>query len=76
MAENLRHKGIFKEVFWRDARDQVQKVNPDLCKHIDALSPGKNLPLFLASYPFGENILQKGIFQLPNKTGQMVSIND
>ncbi|MFN3234923.1 MAG: hypothetical protein ACE365_05885 [Gammaproteobacteria bacterium] len=61
---------------WQDARKAVSKVNPSFAKAIDAVSPSSALKLWRVRYPFGAEIIQNGILQLPNKQGNIVSIND
>lgn len=39
---------------WKNIRDRVGSVSPVFAKLIDSLSPGKDFPLYLAYYPFGE----------------------
>ncbi len=45
-------KGLVK-VYWRDVRDRVAALEPAFAKIVDELEPGKNLPLYLAYYPYG-----------------------
>jgi len=48
-------KGLVK-VYWADVRERVAKVEPEFAKIVDELSPGKDYPLYLAYYPYGEMI--------------------
>jgi len=45
-------RGLVK-VYWQDIRKRVAKVEPKFAKIVDALSPDKTFPLYLAYYPYG-----------------------
>ena len=45
-------KGVVK-TYWSEVRDRFEKVNPHLSKLIDAVSPGKNMPIYLVYFPYG-----------------------
>ena len=60
-------------VTWADVRDKVVKANPKLASIIDEI---KNPPpLLLAKYPFGTDMVYKGTFMVPTKTGQTSPIS-
>ncbi len=71
----MAEKGI-EILTWDQVRNEVHKVNPGLAEQIDQISPGKELKLFKARYPFGCSILQYGVLQLPNDQGKIVSMYD
>lgn len=52
-------------VYWNEIKDEVRQVNPSLFIHLDCVDNGKNLPLVLAQYPFGCDILKAGTLFLP-----------
>ncbi len=54
---------------WKDARNDVMKVRPELAQIIDQLSPPKQCKLYKTSYMFGDKILNQGLLQLPDKNG-------
>ncbi len=64
-----------EKVFWSDVRDQVRKVNPAFSDVIEALNPSEKLYLYKAKYPFGATILKEGVFHLPTKEGQILTLN-
>ena len=70
-----RSSGSFQKVYWQDVRKAVAKVNPQLAKLIDKLSPGKDLPLYRASYVYGSVIVEKGKFYLPASDGTLVAMS-
>ncbi|MDO8954570.1 MAG: hypothetical protein Q7V63_06955 [Gammaproteobacteria bacterium] len=63
-----------EKLTWKEARKDILKVNPDLAKIIDKLSPGDEYKLIKARYPFGQNILDQGVLHLPSDNGN-ISMN-
>ena len=45
---------LLQKVYWADVRKLVRSVNEKLADAIDALSPGKNYPIYLAKYSFAQ----------------------
>jgi len=39
--------------FWKDIRDDVEKINPELASIIDELSPDSSFPLYMMNLPYG-----------------------
>lgn len=52
------------EVSWDEVKDQVKQVNPDFFETIDSIASAST-KLYLASYKFGDLIVNNGITQLP-----------
>lgn len=69
MNEN---RSSIKRVYWQDVRKNVAKVNPELVAIIDALDPGKEFPLYLAKYLYGDKIVDEGRFFVPTEDGMLV----
>lgn len=68
-------KGLVK-VCWQDIRDRVIVVEPRFAQLVDEIAPGRNIPLYLAYYPYG---VLKGDAQstfLPNCNGGFNRISD
>lgn len=63
-------------VSWSDVRSTFARLNPQLHKIIDAISPDDSFRLYKMSYPYGSNILRNGIFYLPNQVNHFVPITD
>lgn len=72
MAEN---KSSIKKVFWDDVYKDVARVQPELAEIINNLSPGKDFPLYLARYGYGEKIVEEGKFFVPIENGLLVPKN-
>jgi len=72
----LDNRNSIKKVFWEDVRDEVKKVNPEFATAIDAVSPDKNLPLYVANYSYGMPYVKDGVFHVPNEQGEVVRIDD
>lgn len=69
MAEN---KSSIKKVYWKDVRNDVLRVQPELAAIIDNLDPGNDYPLYLAKYCYGDKIVEEGKFFVPNTNGLLV----
>lgn len=76
--EKICNLANIKKLYWKDIRTRVHKVNPDLAKLIDDVDPGKDFPLYLASYPYGKVIVDKGKYFLPSadRTGELFACDD
>jgi hypothetical protein len=70
------HKATIKKVYWNEVRDRVERVTPEFAALVDELDPGKNFPLFLATYPYGDVIVDQGLFYVPLEDGTLVPVND
>ncbi len=55
-----------KETYWDEVREDVARLNPELAKICDEISPGKDCPLLRIRYPYGATIVDKGTFNLPH----------
>jgi hypothetical protein len=53
-----------RQIYWADVKADIKKINPELAKIIDEISPDKNLPLIKAGYAFGDKIVANGKFLL------------
>jgi hypothetical protein len=69
MAEN---KSSIKKVYWKDVRNDVARVQPELATIIDNLDPGNDYPLYLAKYCYGDKIIDNGKFFMPTESGLLV----
>lgn len=56
-------------VTWKEVKNQVFEVNPELAEILDACKPGAEHLLVKVSYPFGSHIIKSGTFYLPNEHG-------
>jgi hypothetical protein len=54
-----------KEVYWDEVRGDVTRLNPELAKICDEISPDKKYSLLRIRYPYGSTIVDKGVFHLP-----------
>lgn len=51
-TEHDERNGLVR-VYWQDVRKRAAHVDRHLVELVDALSPGKDFPLYLAYYPYG-----------------------
>lgn len=61
--------------YWRDVREDVQKLNPKLAGLIDDISPGDEYFFYHVKVPYGFQFLKNGLFYLPSETGEGVALN-
>lgn len=71
-----RTQANIRQVTWEQARTKVKKVNPALFRIIDELDPPKELELFIAQIPFGQEPVRRGVLYLPDNQGNLVKYND
>ncbi|MBN2689071.1 MAG: hypothetical protein JXR42_00450 [Gammaproteobacteria bacterium] len=55
---------FLQECLWQDVRDDLHKVNPELAKIIDKISPDSSLPLIKVKYNYGDLLFKDGDFCL------------
>jgi len=67
--------GIVK-VYWKDIRERVVKIEPKFAKIVDGLNPGKDLPLYVAYYPYGMTIADPNYFYLPSMGKNAFKLTD
>lgn len=65
-----------QELTWEQVRKDIKKANPKLFEIIEQLDPSKKLTLVKARYPYGENIVDRAVLQLPHKSGKSVPIHE
>ncbi|HVV67626.1 MAG TPA: hypothetical protein VHE99_01110 [Gammaproteobacteria bacterium] len=65
-----------EEVNWSSVRERILAINPSLAEAIDDMSPGPKHTFFIARYPYGAKIVDKGKFALPLKSKELVSLSD
>jgi hypothetical protein len=61
---------------WAIVRSRVAKVNPTLTEIIDEINPGKNFPLYLAYYLYGEIICDTTDHLLPHEDDTCYYLKD
>ncbi len=62
-------------VRWKNISYRVRRVNPELANIIDMLSLEEGYAGYIVRYPFGQKILEKGVLQIPNPSGEFLSIH-
>lgn len=58
-------------VSWDEVKHQVKQVNESIYRVIEDITPGKEIPFYLARYKFGEHFGIKNHAYLPTSNGQM-----
>lgn len=67
---------MLRKYSWKDLRVKVKKINPELSNIIDDLSPKDEYALYVAQYPYGALIVDRGVFQVINDKGHLVPLTD
>ncbi|MDF2939676.1 MAG: hypothetical protein K0R66_318 [Gammaproteobacteria bacterium] len=65
-----------EKLYWRDVKADFFKLNQELASIIDKLNPPDDCFFYKAVYPYGDLILQKGVFQLPSFNGRKHRLAD
>ncbi len=61
-------------VKWQDVNELVKQANVTLWKLMDAINPGPDLPLILASYRYGDYIVKNGEVLFPLQKEKLVTL--
>jgi len=65
-------KLLLERLHWRDVKDDVKKVNPELFETIEHINPPDDCYLYKTSYQYGDYFCRKGVFQIPTANGLKV----
>lgn len=57
---NTLHCKKIQSLSWQDVREPFTEVNSKLASIVDAIDPGKNLPILKITYAFGDKIIENG----------------
>lgn len=66
---------FFQEVKWKEVKEEFKKVDPGLFDIIEDWKPSEDYKLFKVSYRYGDPIIDKGLFHVPNDAGQVLPLN-
>lgn len=67
---------IVIEGSWKDFRDEVKKVEPELFQKIEQIDPNEKYKLLKIAYPYGEKITNLGSICIPNEDGGVHALYD
>jgi hypothetical protein len=70
-----RDNDFLEELTWKQAREEVKQIAPELADIIDRISPNDNYKLIKATYAYGHLIVNDGILCLPDSQGKVLPIN-
>lgn len=71
-----KHINRFIQVLsYSEARSSLNKVNPGLCKEIDALSVDDSYAILKVRYNYGDLLLNKSLFYVPDAQGNLIYRN-
>ncbi len=61
-----------QEVVWKEVRNEIWALNPELAKIIDEISPGKEFTFSKVIYPYGAEILRNAELNLPDENNELI----
>lgn len=56
----------FQVLTWKEIKEEVKNVNPDLAAIINSINPGSKYKLYSVNYPYGEMVFKKASVNIPN----------
>jgi hypothetical protein len=65
----------FTKVYWDEIRSEVKRSNPDFFLLIDEISPGKDFPLYIFNFGYGDLIGDSETFYIPDQ-GTLKTLNN
>jgi hypothetical protein len=68
--------GKIEKKYWSDVKQQFYVINAQLAEIIDSLSLSDEYCFYVVNYPYGNLIVDKGKFYLPNPSGDIVPLLD
>lgn len=74
-SEHDEGHGLVKTT-WTQVRQRVHKANPEFATLVDEVSPGDDMPLFLAYYPYGHLVGNEIGHLLPDMNGGYFQLNE
>lgn len=74
MAQHINSK--LSRLNWKEAREMVSAVNPELASAIDELDPSDDFPLYHVKYPYGELMLDQSVVTLPTADGMYLPVSN
>lgn len=66
-----RDSNFLEELSWKEIREHVKQVAPELAAIIDKISPSDKYKLIRATYNYGDLIVNDGVLQLPDHQGKV-----
>ncbi len=65
-----------KKSNWDECKEYIQSSNPEFYKLLSDVSPSSNMPIYIATYAFGENVGSKKDVFIPNNHGGTIKLGD
>ena len=62
---------FIQELSWSEASAEFKKIDPYLFEIINEWNPSSEYKLYKISYRYGDPIIEKGLFHVPNENGQV-----
>lgn len=65
----------FTKVYWDEIKNEVKQSNPEFFFLVDEISPGKDFPLYIFNFGYGDLIGDSETFYIPHQ-GQLKTLNN
>jgi hypothetical protein len=65
----------FTKVYWDEIREDIKLSNPEFFSLVDEVSPGKEFPLYIFNFGYGDLIGDSQTFYIPHQ-GSLKTLND
>ncbi len=61
---------------WQEVREEILRLNAPLVEIVDRIAPGDEIKMYRVKYRYGDKILDKGRFYLPDINGGFVELSE
>lgn len=70
------NQSLTEELKWEQVKKEVKNISSEFSNIIDNISPGNELSFIKVKYPFGSQIVNNGLLNLPTDQGKLRNITD
>lgn len=67
---------LLEELSWKQVREDVRQVAPELANIIDKISPDDSYKFIIATYAYGDLVVENGVACLPDQHGKIIPITN
>lgn len=72
----MREVPMLEKSTWKSLKNDIKEANLQLFEKIESLSVSDNMPLYLATYEYGDYVKKDGVFYLVDNKGNNISIDN
>ena len=67
---------MFEKYSFKELKKEIARVNPVFARLVEETKGAQDCTLYLAEYRYGDLIVDRGDFKVPNKKGGLISLHD